>query len=299
MPFTLIKGTFCVVGLSPDGDSIRFVPDDDALVRALPGGSSNGKPSRQLRLEGIDALETHYNARHQPGRWAFAATEAILAFAGVGNVQWDSRHATVVAADDGTRGWILARHKEKYNRPVAFLFAGEAPDDDGASVMLGEELLRRSFNLQALHEGLAYPTFYASLFADLRTAMTAATVDARTGKRGLWQDDRTTAGFEAASLAVLMDEVPILPKLFRRLSDYMAASGTAIGFKEALAEGQDIVWDLRTQQRTHLDTFVEQASGSVEIRLTRDPEDLVFDEMPLQPPGFFAALVGAPMPSGA
>ncbi|MRI55312.1 nuclease [Methylobacterium sp. DB1607] len=214
MPFTLIKGTFRVVGLSPDGDSIRFVPDDDALVSALLGGSAGSKPSRQLRLEGIDALETHYNARHQPSRWAFAATEAILAFAGVRNVQWDSRHATIVAADDETRGWILARHKEKYNRPVAFLFAGETPDGDGTSVTLDEDLLRRSFNLQALQEGLAYPTFYASLFADLRAAMTAAAVDARTAERGLWQDDRTTAGFEATSLGVLMDEVPILPKLF-------------------------------------------------------------------------------------
>ena len=30
MPFFIIKGTFHVLGYSPDGDSIRFQADDDA-----------------------------------------------------------------------------------------------------------------------------------------------------------------------------------------------------------------------------------------------------------------------------
>jgi hypothetical protein len=50
---------------------------------------------------------------------------------------------------------------------------------------------------------------------------------------------------------VIIDQVPILPKLFRRLSDYMAATGSAVGFREALALGGDAVWDLRTQNLTH------------------------------------------------
>ncbi|MFD2183618.1 thermonuclease family protein [Rhodoplanes azumiensis] len=297
MPFKSIKGAFRVVGLSPDGDSVRFFPDDPSLVHALPGGprEPRPRPSAQLRLEAIDALETHYAARHQPLGLAHRARDRLLEFIGIRNVRWNTTQTTVVAADDGTRGHILTRQKDKYGRPVAFLFAGDTPDPDGADVFLDADRLAASYNHFALAEGLAYPTYYEGLFADLRNRLTAEVRAARAAQRGLWAEDATTAGFDATSLAVIMDEVPILPKLFRRLSDYMATNGTAVGFREALGEGDDAVWDLRTQNRTHLDSFVEQAAGTTAIRLTRDPEELVFDPMPARPGNFFAALIGAPI----
>mgnify|MGYP001088064252 CR=1 FL=1 len=63
MPFTLIKGMFHVQNYSPDGDSIRFRPQNAQLVRHLDGPPAkfNGRGHVQLRLEAIDALETHYN----------------------------------------------------------------------------------------------------------------------------------------------------------------------------------------------------------------------------------------------
>jgi endonuclease YncB( thermonuclease family) len=297
MPFTLIKGSFRVVGASPDGDSIRFFPDNPALLHALPGGppTPNPRPFAQLRLEGIDALETHYAGRHQPVRWARAARDRLLDFVGVEDVQWDANQSTIVAATDGTRGWILSRGKEKFGRPVAFLYAGDANETDGAQIFLKPDLLKSSFNFAALDEGLAYPTYYQELFSDLRNELTAAVKAARSGGRGLWPEDRTGAGFDAKSLAVIIDQVPILPKLFRRLSDYMAAEGTAVGFREALALGDDAVWDLRNQNLTHLDSFIEQAEGETVIRMTRDPEELVFDPMPQRPGNFFAAVIGAPI----
>ncbi|TPQ28202.1 nuclease [Bradyrhizobium guangdongense] len=301
MPFTLIKGQFRVVGLSPDGDSIRFLADDPALLNGLPGGrpDPHPKPFAQLRLEGIDALETHYAARHQPTHWARAARDRLLEFAGIRNVQWDANQATIVAADDGTRGWILSREREKYGRPVAFLFAGDPPDADGSQIVLRPPMLRQSFNYTALAEGLAYPTYYTGLFSDLRQEFTTAVSAARSQGLGLWPGDRSTAGFDATSLAVIIDQVAILPKLFRRLSDYMAANGSAVGFREALALGGDVVWDLREQNRTHFDTFVQQAPGSVNIQLTRNPEELVFDPMPDVPGNFFAAMIGAPISGDA
>ena len=295
MPFTLIKGAFRVVGTSPDGDSIRFFPDNMALINALPGPAPITRPFVQLRLEGIDSLETHYAARHQPLELANSATERLLAFVGIGDVVWDARHTTIIAASDDTRGWILAREREKNNRPVAFVFAGKAKAADGSAAFLDRKMLRKSFNHLALAEGLAYPTFYQGLFAELRRELTDASMAARDKRRPLWTADRTNLGFDAKTLAVIMDDVPILPKLFRRLSDYMAATGTAVGFKEALAASPDAVWDLQTQNRTHLDTFVEQARGSTKIRLTRMPEELVFDPMPAVPSKFFAAMVGAPI----
>ena len=297
MPFTLIKGSFRVVGMSPDGDSIRFAADDPALINNLPGGppEAHPRPSTQLRLEGIDALETHYAARHQPTRWARAARDRLLDFVGIQNVRWDASQATVVSADDGTRGWILSREKEKYGRPVAFLFAGDPAEQDGSQIVLKPDLLRQSFNHTALAEGLAYPTYYEGLFSDLRNELTSVVKTARANNLGLWPVDRSTAGFDATDLSVIIDDVAILPKLFRRLSDYMATKGTAVGFREALALGGDVVWDLRNQNRTHFDTFIEQAPGDVHIRMTRDPEELVFDPMPEVPANHFAAMIGAPI----
>jgi hypothetical protein len=61
MPMTLIKGEYRVVGAAPDGDSIRFYPDAaDAWERAGLNVRPNAAGGAQLRLEGIDALETHY-----------------------------------------------------------------------------------------------------------------------------------------------------------------------------------------------------------------------------------------------
>lgn len=296
MPFTLIKGTFRVVGASPDGDSIRFHADDPALICALPGPPDNRpRPFAQLRLEGIDSLETHYAGRHQPERWANAATDRLLAFAGITGVRWDARHATVVAANDGTRGYILSREREKNRRPVAFLFAGDAAEADGTPVFLDVARLRQSYNHLALAEGLAYPTFYQGLFADLRAELTAQVAAARAGGLGLWPEDATNTGVDATDLSVLIDGVPLLPKLFRRLSDYMAAEGSAVGFKAALAAAREPVLDLATANFTHFDTFIEQAEGDTRIRLTVPPETLVFDPMPAQPANRFAAMIGAPL----
>lgn len=297
MPFTLIKGSFRAVGMSPDGDSIRFAADDRDLINSLPGGppDPNPRPSVQLRLEGIDALETHYAARHQPTQWARAARDRLLNFVGIRNVVWDANQATVVSANDGTRGWILSRAKEKFGRPVAFLFAGETVEQDGSQIMLRTDLLKQSFNHAAMAEGLAYPTYYEGLFSDLRNELTSVAQAARANGLGLWPVDRSTAGFDATSLAVIIDDVAILPKLFRRLSDYMATEGTAVGFREALELSEEPVWDLRNQNLTHFDTFIEQAPGSVHIRMTRAPEELVFDPMPQVAPNHFAAMIGAPV----
>jgi endonuclease YncB( thermonuclease family) len=299
MPFIVIKGAFRIVGSQPDGDSIHFFADNPALIHDLPGPPDpQPRPYAQLRIEAIDALETHYaGARHQPLHWARAARDRLLDFVGIRNVQWDTHQLNVISAADNTRGWILAREREKNRRPVSFLFAGETPSADGSELVLKPALLRTSYNYAALAEGLAYPTYYDTLFSDLRDDLTQAVKAARAARKGLWPDDRTTAGFNATNMGVIIDQAPILPKLFRRLSDYMAASqGSAVGFKAKLAEvNGDPVWDLRQQNRTHLDTFVDQAPGSTHIRLQRDPEELVFDPAPQLPSNHFAAAIGAPI----
>lgn len=307
MPFKVIRGTFHVRGYSPDGDSIRFRPDDLGLVVGLPGPAPDPHPRNhvQLRLEAIDSLETHFTPRggsalNQPLELAHAAGDRLIDFVGITDVEWNNAHTLVTDARDGTRGYILARSVEKNGRPVSFVYAGDPPEPDGSDVMLEEGRLRESFNYAALAEGLAYPTYYRGLFSDLRAAMTDAAEQARGAGRGVFAEDRTNQGFAASNVSSITRRHVILPKLFRRLSEYMVNFGTAEGFKRKLEQSREPVLDLRTSNFTHFDTFVEQADGGVEIRLTRRPEELVFDEMPTRPSGHFTALVasGPPPPLG-
>jgi hypothetical protein len=300
MPFTLIKGTFHVVNYSPDGDSIRFQPYDSALVHALSGSKPkfNARNHVQLRIEAIDSLETHFSppsgggSLHQPLELAHKASDRLLDFVRITNVQWDVARRTVLSANDGTRGYILSRTVEKNGRPVAFVYREETKEPDGKQVRLEAPRLRDSYNFQAVLEGLAYPTYYYGLFNDLRETLTAAVEEARSKKAGVYAIDRTTDGFTAASLLDITHTHAILPKLFRRLSEYMVNYGTAVGFKKKLEQSQEPVLDLRTSNFTHFDTFVEQEENGVHIRLSRRPEELVFDAMPVRAINHFSALMG-------
>ena len=299
MPFVAIAGTFHVRGYQPDGDSLRFQPTDPTLLARLSGPPAKINPRGhvQLRIEAIDSLETHYSAggggtHRQPDRWARSARTRLIDFAGIRNVVWDSAGSTVLRADDGTPGYILARAVEKNRRPIAFVYAGALPEPDGSPVRLDEQRLRGSFNFAAISEGLAYPTYYTGLFSDLRDALTDAVADAVAASRGVWSDDGTVAGFDADDLASITSETPILPKLFRRLIQHMVSYGSAVGFKEKMMQSREPVLDLRDNNFTHFDTFIEQAPGSTRIRLSRRPEELVFDEMPLRPVEAFSLLMG-------
>ena len=74
--YTLIKGQYSIHnpsdprrGPQPDGDTVNFFPDSLDFVRALKRFSgrapdiSNGHIN--VRYEGIDALETHFQGTHQ------------------------------------------------------------------------------------------------------------------------------------------------------------------------------------------------------------------------------------------
>lgn len=90
MPFLVITGTFHLVGrtpagnssgFAPDGDSVQFRPADQSLLDRL---TRVGRPYRltsigstQLRFEGIDALELHFDGSHQPRPLADRAREFL------------------------------------------------------------------------------------------------------------------------------------------------------------------------------------------------------------------------------
>jgi hypothetical protein len=209
---------------------------------------------------------------------ARAATDFLLDFVGIHDVVWTSERRSIVSATDGAVGHILSRSVDKYGRLIAFAYAGEANEEDGTEVFLDAARLEASYNQSALREGLAYPTFYWGLFADLRNALAATTAEARTERRGVFAEDATQTGVEVASLASITDEEVVLPKLFRRLTDFLVATGSVEGFKTAMEANREPVLDLTTRNFTHFDTFIQQ-DGNV-VRLTRLPEEIVFDPMP-------------------
>ena len=131
-----------------------------------------------------------------------------------------------------------------------------------------------------LAEGWAYPTFYSKLFVDLRNALAAAAIAARKAGKGVWEHDATLPGFRLTSRAQLTDELVILPKLFRRLADYLTLDEpkkvSLAGFPAFLQAKHDQLFTVPAGQATELDTLVQRKGQT--LKLTLPPEQIVFQE---------------------
>jgi endonuclease YncB( thermonuclease family) len=277
MSFYVIKGTFHVEGYSPDGDSVRFKADNKEHWTKLSGRPAelNAKDHAQLRFEAIDTLETHYKGMHQPLKLATGALENLLEGLSITGVEWNDLRTKITKANDGTEGYVVSRAVEKNGRPVSFVYTGEPPKEDGSEVFLDTDMVRQSLNYRALEGGFAYPTYYKGLFSDLREALTEAVAHAREDERGVWAEDRTTEGFEVEGLESITQEHVILPKLFRRLAEYLEGGGPVTGFEEFLAAKAEEVIVISTVHPTHFDTVVEVEGDTV--RMTEPPESLIFE----------------------
>lgn len=278
MSFYLIKGTFHVVGYEPDGDSMRFKAENKKYWKKLTGPKVewNARDHVQLRFEAIDALETHFSGHHQPTEYAFAAREALLSKLGIKDVEWNDKKTKVLSANDGTKGYILARVVESHRRPVAFVFSGDPGENDGSEVNLDIKLLKKSVNYKLTNEGLVYPTYYTGLFPDLRDEFTKAVQKARKNKKGLWPQDKTNTGVIVKDLQGVSDADIILPKLFRRLVSFMGHGGKIDKFKEYLKEQNDQLTILPNTHFTRLDYIIDVQGDKV--TLNEKPENLVFFE---------------------
>lgn len=275
MPFVVIKGTFHVVGYSPDGDSVKFEANSAGNWSKLADHKvkKNKKGHVQLRFEAVDALETHYQGEHQPTKLAYGATDYTLGALGIKNVEWGPKHGRVTSADDGVDGFILSRSVERFGRPVSFVFYGRTKLRDGSEVYLRAPLMWQSVNYELLSAGLVYPTYYKGLFADLRGVMSAAAKDARSKAKGVWASDKTS-GVTVSNLKSITDDHVILPKLFRRLVGYLKTHASVTGFRQHIENHPEGVLVLPEGNFTHFDTVIRQ-NGKV-VGLTVDPENLVF-----------------------
>jgi endonuclease YncB( thermonuclease family) len=285
MPFVLIEGTFHVVGQSPDGDSVKFRPRDPDRWRRVPGRPvrANGAGQAQLRLEGIDALETHYQAGvlgtvRQPKALGDAARDELLRLVGVTDVELSADGRVITGAADGTPGFVVTRGTDPYGRPVSFAFAGTPPGGDHDDLFVDRAMVAGSVNRALLAAGLAYPTYYRTLFSDLREELSDAVAAARGAGLGLWPGDRTTLGCTVDRLEAITEEQPLLPKLFRRLVAFAAANGgdpDLSGFLAWLEAAGERVTVLGQGHETGFDDLVEVEGQTV--RLREDPLRVIFD----------------------
>ncbi len=288
MTFLAIKGAFHAKGAQPDGDSLRFAPDDSGqwdLVGGQHAVKRNATGAAQLRLDGIDALETHYTPlhgtrTHQPLALARAASDELLGWLGFTGVRRDAAETVTACDQDSVAGFILTRGADLYGRCVSLVGRGEPPSASGTQTFIDGALLQTTANHHMLTTGLAYPTYYRDLFPDLREEFTRTVNAAQSAASGVWAVDRTTAGARILTSTSLTDDVVILPKLFRRLADYLhlgAGDVSLAGFPAFLAQAEDRYFILSTgHSTTGLDTITVVDGDTV--RLTHPPTDLVFDE---------------------
>ncbi|KAM3100631.1 thermonuclease family protein [Phormidesmis sp. 146-12] len=262
MGFLIIKGVFNPKSGFPDGDSVRFLADDDTLFDQLEG-QVDIKPGGevQLRYEAIDALE---KAAKKP--FSSDATEANIELLG-GN-------------KNGLPGYILSSHTDKNGRPVCFVFTGNSPNADGTDILLEGDLLKQSINYQLLIEGLVYPMFYETLYKELRDEMTEAVKVARQADKGIWAKDASTKGVTIKPPVNLAELPPIFPKLWRRLESFYGRPSnktkTVRQFVESLARGSDRLFTVPDQRSIKFSTAMS-VSGD-KLKLQYKPEELIFRE---------------------
>ncbi len=272
--FTIIKGTFHVKGFQPDGDSIRFRAAQPAHWNKL---NWKKRPKRvnplvQLRLEGIDALETHYNGYHQPRTFGIGALEKLLERLGITFVSYSMSVRTIISAKDGVPGFIAVASIDDFGRPVCLAFPGNAPLTDGDTLDGHELPIYRSVNYEMCLEGLVYPTFYTTTDENIVREISEATRIARDNQRGFWVIDRSQ-GFQLWDIRTIYEDILIMPKIFRRIISYCENYGDISELVTYLRKDKDPV-RLLDGTMTSLDQLITVTGRLVEM--SKRPEEILF-----------------------
>lgn len=277
MSYFVIEGTFHVEGKMPDGDSVRFRAKNDANWKKLRGSKIDCKKENQvqLRMEAIDALETHYLGCNQPWKCATTARTYLLKQLKIKDIVWNDKQTKVESAKDGTEGYLLSNEIEPYGRPVSFVYTGEPEEDDGSEVFLDNKWVKKSVNYKIIKEGLAYPTYYENFYPEIREEFNKVTTKARKNKKGIWPLDKTNSGLLISAESITEDNI-VLPKLFRRLVGYLKKGDKDKGFLKYLEDDKDPVQVLPSEEITYLHKILTVDDNKV--KLIPKIEDLIFKE---------------------
>lgn len=275
MSFILIKGTFHAVGYSPDGDSIRFKADNPENWSKLIGISPqlNEFNHVQIRLIGMDSLETHFLQCRQSVKWALSAANFLLKYLEIDGVKWHREQNIILKAEDNIRGFILAKKTDQHGRPLGFVFKGNIDVKDGEFFFLPIELFFQSINYQSLLFGESYPTYYRGLAPTLRKKMTLAVNHARNNNLGVWKCDSTNQGFHVWDLFDEEKDIVILPKLFRRIVSYLETNDNLENFKYSVVKSEKVLILPAQTKKLFRDIILQQDTL---FKLSELPEDLVY-----------------------
>ena len=223
--FLVLKGAFVIIGKSPDGDSVRFKPDNQNLLFQLKNPSRikvSADGSVQLRFEAIDAPELHYGSLEQP--LGAKSRDVLLQEMGFKNVVLENRMVRASTPKE-IRGLILSQAAEGNGRPISYAVVGQFASsfEDGSRVEVTDAVLEKTLNSTMLKNGMAYYTVYSSTPPNQRDYLKSISAKARAVKRGVWALDRS-AGFVLQKQSDIdVGGQLILPKFFRRASDYLDA----------------------------------------------------------------------------
>ncbi|BCH53610.1 thermonuclease family protein [Agrobacterium vitis] len=263
--YRYVPGTIIIIGKQPDGDSVRFRPDDENLLadiyRAhLLRPAKDG--SHQLRLEGIDTPETHYESKAQPH--GGVARDYLLRDL-IGFSSFSLSKETVTAAEPQTiQAGILTASADVHGRPISYLTFDGNPFSKSDTGAISTKTLEASANYRLISSGMAYPMLYSSAPVDQRQTISEAARQARDAGLGVWAVDKTErfALTDLTDLGWASGSKPgeeeedgtgkaqlIFPKLFRRGCDFLKSGETDLveWLRKTESENDKVIIDNRTE----------------------------------------------------
>jgi len=300
--YTLIKGKYWIrypdlprQGPQPDGDTLRFQPNNVALVRQLPrfsgvGPDINSRGNIAVRYEGIDALETHFKNAHQQLQFANTARDENLRLLGFKNVTFlpDQPNNVKSVKVNPLTGYVIANGIESNGRLLGLVYAGRTDLADGSKPFVEAGLLDKSVNAKLVTGGFAYVEPYDTMPISLVQHMRALAAQARTSGTGLFaaEDVNTSQAAAIGGLAPLQNLV-MWPKLFRRLVSYFAEGHAGLGQFDGWIRQDPIHRDdtlrLPDGEKGNMhDAYIINGNS---LKLAFNPEDLLIapDPKPLLP----------------
>lgn len=299
MSYRVVKGTVSIEGKSPDGDTLAFHIDnhDEWIWPRTKNGrfpKFNAKYQTNIRFEAIDALELHFKIQNvypevvvkQPIGLAKKARNRLLELCGfdIKNI-FESEEFSLSDSDNQQMPVTLAYNGiDPFGRIIGFVFTkdmGFEVSDRRPTIRLSSEDVAQSVNAILLEEGLAYPTYYSGLYPELRNALTNIARKAKQEPLGIWKQNQTEFLFARKPELSQLEELVMMPKLFRRLSTHIAKNGAISNFRYALSKSNDRVVDVRDVRLTNFSSFVriyKIHNDTYKLWLSHDPEELVFLE---------------------
>jgi endonuclease YncB( thermonuclease family) len=274
----------------PDGDSVRFkadnIDDFNDLYRHYKIKPSQHDDSVQLRFEGVDALELHFQNHAQPGG-KDARDKLLEDILGFKNIIYDNNGTRVKSSEpDSIPATILSKASDPFGRPISYILIGNErnkfKDDEIVNVDLAT--LDKTVNIQVLKEGFAYPLVYTSTPRYHRDHIRQIAKQLQTQRKGIWKNDGSSS-FRLEDYSSIDDPhgSPIFPKLYRRCVDYLKDyldqrfSGDLVDW--ILSKGDkenDQVLINETDFPSKLSNIVEVHNSK--ISLTANITDLIFVE---------------------